>query len=378
VYDQARYLAAMGVETARIGEAQDASHPRRAELDILTARFAQRVYGRAVLPASVAWRLGGSGPEAVVGVGVYDASLSPAAAVLDLELPPSWKVGTMVQPRPLDAYRPEPASARVSASPQIPAADGATPQVMRWRLAESSVMREVAIPVVSVRQGVDGTALKLDGLLDDWQPGDAVHRGPLTRMIDRDTVTTGRLQPDDRDTWLAVRQQTDGVAIAFRTSSPSRQMPQDAVVSNTVNRDASGRVWGEDAITMDLRAVDESGMAGRSLRLVCKPLGIIVQRQDAAGKWVAAGQAEVAYASRPNRAAGAAGSWQGELLIPAGLLNDIAPSITAAQASPRRVDALAANFSRHYAETGFTATFAGPVDSEDDDSVTGLIVFDRP
>jgi hypothetical protein len=54
-------------------------------------------------------------------------------------------------------------------------------------------------------------------------------------------------------------------------------------------------------------------------------------------------------------------------LIPLGLLGT----------DGRPVAAVAANFSRHYAETGFSATFAGPVDSEEDLSVTGLIVFDR-
>lgn len=216
---------------------------------------------------------------------------------------------------------------------------------------------------VGVSDRRDG-ALKLDGLLADWNPADAIQDSALVRMLDRRAVQSQQLRKAETVSTIYTAWAEDSFYVAFKLDGVAHT---DLRASRNFVDYQDRRAWGEDLCEVLLQAVYTDGATGPAVHVVCKPNGQWVERKPPG--LVPAGEAGwspapegVLYANQLS----APSTWRGELSIPWRLLND-----------PRRgrPTLLRFNFGQHKSSTGESSTWAGPTDSSRDDQLTGLLLL---
>jgi hypothetical protein len=201
--------------------------------------------------------------------------------------------------------------------------------------------------------------LSIDGKLDDWYPSDLIEDGRLTRMLDRPSVQRRQMVAAATPTQLYTTWADDNFYLAFRVCGVTAPQPQRNFIDYQF-----GRAWGEDLCQALVQPINEDGSAGPITYLACKPGGVcVVQRRaqlsSGAEPWQQITGAAVRYAAQASSSA-----WTGEVAIPWKLI------LGADRARP---PLLRFNFIQHLAATGESASWAGPIDNDMDDSFMGLI-----
>ena len=128
------------------------------------------------------------------------------------------------------------------------------------------------------------------------------------------------------------------------------------------------RAWGEDLCEILVQPIYDDNSVGPLTYLTCKPNGVCVvkRRLDPkmnADPWREIDGTTVRYAAESRQGA-RQGAWTGETAIPWQLL------LSGSAAKPRL---LRFNFIQHFQSTGESASWAGPVDFDQDDSFMGLL-----
>jgi Domain of unknown function (DUF4091) len=219
---------------------------------------------------------------------------------------------------------------------------------------------QIVLPVAvsAEREG----SMKIDASLDDWSSDDLIHDGPLTRMLDRPSVQHWRVELSSATSRVYTAWSGDDFYVAFRINALSAA---ESLHRNFVNYD-SRRAWGEDACEILIQPIGDDNGLGPVTYLACKPSGVCMVRRrlDArthADPWHLIDGAAVRFAADP-----ADNGWSGELAIPWDLiLGD----------NPHHPRLLRFNFIQHVQASGESASWAGPIDADMDDSLMGLLVL---
>jgi hypothetical protein len=126
------------------------------------------------------------------------------------------------------------------------------------------------------------------------------------------------------------------------------------------------RAWGEDLCQLLIQPMYADGSVGPVLHVVCKPNGSWVERKGDPRRdtdaWPPFEGAGVRYFGTVDGDA-----WRGEVAIPWRAITDDATG------TKGRPTMLKFNLTQHRAETGESASWAGPIDFGRDDSLTGLL-----
>jgi len=198
----------------------------------------------------------------------------------------------------------------------------------------------------------------LDGSLHEWPAIDAiVYDQPLTQFASRDTITSKLLAPTDSHVFLFSRWNAERMSFAFQL--PNLTVANLDTTTNVITY-KDGRATGEDLCELIIRSFYDDGSEGSLLHLVCKPGGIWVE-QKPGNEWQPVFGQPVFYSAKVERANA---TWRGELSIPWELIN--APGKS-------RPKYLRFNFSVHNYARNQSSSWAGPIISGRDDSITGLL-----
>lgn len=217
---------------------------------------------------------------------------------------------------------------------------------------------QAALPVAaSVRR--EGN-LRIDGKLDDWSGDDLIHDGQLTKMVDRPSIQHWRIEPSSASSQIYTGWSDDDFYVAFRVNGVS---PRQELHQNFVNYEFR-RAWGEDLCEILAQPIYDDNSLGPLTYVACKPNGVcmVKRRLDPrtnADPWREIDGTAVRYAAEPRQ-----GVWTGEVAIPWQLLlndNSVKPRL------------LRFNFIQHMQSTGESASWAGPIDFDQDDSFMGLL-----
>lgn len=219
---------------------------------------------------------------------------------------------------------------------------------------------QIALPV-SISSEREGS-LSLDATLDDWTNDDLIHTGALTRMLDRPSVQHWKIEPSKISSRVYTSWSGDDFYVAFHVNALS---PGANLRRNFVDYDFR-RAWGEDVCEILMQPIGDDNALGPVTYLACKPSGVCMVRRrlDArthADPWRPIDGAAVRFAADP-----ADGGWTGELSIPWDLI---------LADNPHRPRLLRFNFIQHVQSTGETASWAGPIDADVDDSLMGLLIL---
>ena len=201
---------------------------------------------------------------------------------------------------------------------------------------------------------------KFDGKLDDWTPADLIHDGPLVRMLDRPGLQQQELAYAATRSKIYTGWAAADLYVGFAVDGVSKVA---AGGRNDVEYQAR-RAWGEDLCELLVQPVyDDTSEPGPVLHVVVKPNGSNWAERKMDPRHNADPWAE--FESNVRYAANVSGpQWTGEVAIPRRLLTD---------AKGRMPTLLRFNFAQHRADTGESASWAGPVDFGRDDAFTGLI-----
>jgi len=199
--------------------------------------------------------------------------------------------------------------------------------------------------------------LVIDGKLDDWDQTDQLHAGRLTKMLDRPTVQRWRIEPASADSQIYSGWGEQNFYVAFRVRGAGGQAPRRNFIDTQFRR-----AWGEDLCQVLIQPIFANNTTGPVTYLACKPNGVCIaqrrlqdQPQDA---W------QDIDGPAPRYAADLANdAWTGELAIPWKLL----------KTNPEVPKLLRFNFVQHRAADGESASWAGPIDFDKDDSLMGLL-----
>ena len=120
-----------------------------------------------------------------------------------------------------------------------------------------------------------GPGLKIeDGILDDWNPADAIQDGPLVRMLNRPAVQKQELQTAAKPATVYTGWADQNFYLAFHLNGVSHDVSR--TTRNFVNYEFR-RAWGEDLCEILIQPIFDDGTIGPVLHIVCKPT---------AGQWV--------------------------------------------------------------------------------------------
>jgi hypothetical protein len=179
-------------------------------------------------------------------------------------------------------------------------------------------------------------------------------------MVDRPSIQHWRLEPSSADSRIYTGWSDDDFYVAFRVGGISdRQMLHRNFVDYQFRR-----AWGEDLCQVLIQPVYDDNSVGPVTYLACKPNGVcmVKRRLDPrtnSDPWRETDGTAVRYAADPGQ-----GTWTGEMAIPWKLLlND----------RPNRPQLLRFNFIQHFQNTGESASWAGPIDFDQDDGFMGLL-----
>jgi hypothetical protein len=217
---------------------------------------------------------------------------------------------------------------------------------------------QVMLPVAtSVRR--EGN-LSIDGKLDDWAEEDLIHDGRLTKMVDQPSIQHWRIEPSSETSRIYTGWSDDNFYVAFRVNGiAARQNFQRNFVDYQ-----SRRAWGEDLCELLIQPIYDDNSVGPVTYIACKPSGacMVKRRLDPrtnSDPWRETDGTAVRYAADPRL-----GTWAGEVAIPWRLLlND----------SPGKPRLLRFNFIQHFQNSGESASWAGPIDFDQDDGLMGLL-----
>ncbi|HEX4054912.1 MAG TPA: hypothetical protein VHX86_11660 [Tepidisphaeraceae bacterium] len=222
----------------------------------------------------------------------------------------------------------------------------------------NAYVTQAALPVATSarREG----NLRIDGNLDDWSGDDLIHDGQLTKMMDRPSIQHWRIEPSSQTSQIYTGWSDDDFYVAFRVNGVS---PRQALHQNFVNYEFR-RAWGEDLCEILVQPIYDDNSLGPLTYVVCKPNGVcmVKRRLDPrmnADPWREIDGTAVRYSADPRQ-----GAWPGEVAIPWQLLlngNSVKPRL------------LRFNFIQHMQSNGESASWAGPIDFDRDDSFMGLL-----
>lgn len=227
---------------------------------------------------------------------------------------------------------------------------------------ERSYSNTMVVPV-ALCEARHGAPPRLDGSLEDWAPEDALHEGPLVRMLDKPSLQRQKIDRAKTSTSLYSTWTPTSLHVAFRIDGADS--PITNAGTNFV-RYQLRRAWGEDVCELLVQPVYADNSVGPLLHLACKPQGqlVISRRLDPrlyASPWQAFAASDVMYGYSVAKSV-----WRGEIGIPWDVIND------APHANKRPV-LLRLNFSQHLATRGESSSWAGPVDFGRDEGFMGAI-----
>ncbi|MEL7237279.1 MAG: hypothetical protein AAGK78_00335, partial [Planctomycetota bacterium] len=218
----------------------------------------------------------------------------------------------------------------------------------------------------------------LDGSLGDWEGDEAIVDGPLTVMQSRPDLRRGDVRRADLPAQVFAGWTAEGLHLGFRFEGLAPQ-PEGIRSARTFIETQHRRAWGEDLCQLVVQPIYESRgetELGPAVHVVLKPSGnafaqIAVDRRTNELVWQDV-QANLPYSTTVEQATGI---WRGEITLP----------WSALQEGPRTVRSMANvpamlrfNVSQHVADTGESASWAGPVDHGRDASITGALILRKP
>ena len=312
---------------------------------------------------------GGRWVDLRVGLDIYNArDIRPEANQLRWISPPA---GWEVSPRPVEVPALDPFHVRRDALAARVNLDKVTPGTrLPVRVEFRDGHRNTATPVeltlpVAVSERREGR-FRFDGKLDDWQPLDAIHQGPMVQMLNRPDLQAQTTRPATTKSQLFSGWANDNFYLAFDLEGLSNGTDNGRNFVSYQNR----RTWGEDLCELLIQPVYEDGGVGPILHVVCKPNGStwVERKLDPrlnANPWEPFEGTGVRYARTLS-----GNKWTGEVAIPWQILNNPRPG--------SRLSLLRFNFAQHRTATGESASWAGPIDFGRDDAFMGLIYLHLP
>jgi hypothetical protein len=202
--------------------------------------------------------------------------------------------------------------------------------------------------------------LSIDGTLSDWSSDDALHDGPLLKMLSRPALQAQRLEPAEGSASIYSGWADENFYLAFKVTG--RSASGIRAVRNFVSYQFR-RAWSEDLCQIMIQPVYADNSHGPIMHLVCKPNGHWVERKmdpkAFADPWQAFEGTGVRYAATMDGS-----DWRGEVAIPWKSINDPGKGLPVM---------LRFNFIQHREETGESASWAGPVDFGRDDALSGIL-----
>jgi hypothetical protein len=205
--------------------------------------------------------------------------------------------------------------------------------------------------------------LRIDGKLGDWTDDDLIQDGPLVKMVDRPSIQRWTVDRASSPTRVFTGWSDDDFYVAFRGNGVS---DKEQMRRNFVDYQFR-RAWGEDLCQVLVQPVYDDNSVGPVTYLACKPNGVcmVKRRLDPrinSDPWRETDGTAVRYAADVQD-----GIWTGERAIPWKLLNN---------AATKRPRMLRFNFIQHWQRDGESASWAGPIDFDQDDGFTGLLYLE--
>lgn len=307
-----------------------------------------------------------------LGIDIYNAAEQPpdSNALLWQQAPEAWTVrpeGCLVPKMRTSSINSYELSAAINGSKLTPA----TRAPVRVALVEGHSGKawslDVVAPVAASEQRM-GAAPKLDGSLGDWTSDDALHSGPMVRMLSRPAVQ--RQEPEFTETSSAVYSTWTGSMFYLGFKVDGTNVAVSNAETSFVSYDGR-RAWGEDVCEALIQPVYPDNTLGPLLHIAIKPRGQIeisrrLDPKKHANPWQGFSGADIRYAANIDGAV-----WRGEIAIPWDAVN--APELRG-----KRPAALRFNFAQHFGATGQSASWAGPVDFGRDERFTGLLEIRNP
>jgi hypothetical protein len=309
-----------------------------------------------------------------LGVDIYNPAEQPpdSNALLWQQAPEAWTV------RPEGCLVPKMRTSTIN-SYELPAAingskaTAASRVPVRIALVEGHSGKawplDVVVPVAASEQRI-GRAPSLDDHADlrDWSSEDALHTGPMVRMIDRPSVQ--RQEPRYTQTSSAVYSTWTETTFYLAFKMDGASVAISNAESSFVRYDGR-RAWGEDVCEVLIQPIYADNTVGPLLHVAVKPRGQleVSRRLDPkrhANPWQGFSGADIRYAANI-----AGPTWRGEIAIPWDAIN-------AQELRGKRPAALRFNFAQHFGATGQSASWAGPVDFGRDERFTGLLEIRTP
>jgi hypothetical protein len=322
-----------------------------------------------------------------VGIDLYNASdATPADNALRFaEVPAGWRVNPEpVAVPPLATYRVARYALAATVEPaRLDVTTGANVGVeFTHGFTRRTTVSRLRVPIAISRRR-EGN-LQIDGALGDWTIDDAMHQGPLVRMLDRPSVLSHTARPTSTSASIFSAWSEGHFYLAFKVTGLSDD--RTARRQNFVRYDAR-RAWGEDLVQILAQPVYTDGTLGPVLVVSCKPNGgqwseRKLDLREGEGAWEPL-ESGVRYACRVdpvsarssppnnrNEVASDALDWRGELAIPWRALDQ-----AMAGDPSRRPVLIRFNFAHHHDATASTGTWAGPVDHGRDELFTGALII---
>ena len=199
--------------------------------------------------------------------------------------------------------------------------------------------------------------------INAYHPGASaclIQDGRLTKMVDRPSIQHWRIEPASTPSQIYTGWSDDNFYLAFRVNGAA---PGQESHRNFVDYQFR-RAWGEDLCQVLIQPIYDDNSLGPLTYLACKPNGVcmVKRRLDPrtnSDPWRETDGTAVRYAADPQRSV-----WTGEVAIPWRLLLNNSTS---------RPRLLKFNFIQHQQLTGESASWAGPVDFDQDDGFMGLL-----
>lgn len=224
----------------------------------------------------------------------------------------------------------------------------------------------------------EGGRLSIDGQLEnDWFEADAIHAGPMVKMLSRPSLQRQTMELAATQSKVFTSWAENNFYVAFDVAgiSPSAVARAQNFVDYQFRR-----AWSEDLCELLIQPIGADGLPGPVLHVVCKPNGSTwVERKTnanvAAGKPWQEVEAGIQHASRTEGE-----RWRGEIKIPwKAILDAAAPNNANKGASANPLPTLLRfNFAQHRAATGESASWSGPVDFGRDDNFMGVLYLRDP